>query len=350
MDGFEKREFLIVCRRMPGEKNDIREFVRPDALAVRQLYESRLYTKESPQQQVEDLFEWVCANVKYPDDANLTRRIAFDGFQANIEDYWPMPAETLAWPHVGDCDACSHLLASLLRNFAPTDDVFVVLGGYNSRQMNHAWVEWRNMILETTKDVPPKQVFEASAAYNPMVRYNDREIWVKKGSKDYEWLADCQSHISERSIGLTGPRAPETPPGLIKVDGSEEERTYPSAYTGKVEELEVTISDVPDPGTLFDAIEGAVRGHGVLLLKQELKYHKGEEYPWHFKVAMGVNEKQQAIGFLPLIPIILGIVAISGAIGVWQLKQIMERSPVTGVLMAVLGVAATGAVVYWVLK
>ncbi len=348
-NGFEKRNHLIVCRRMPGEQHDIREYVCPDTLAVRQLYESRLYTNESVRQQVVDLFEWVCANVTYPKDANLSRQISFDGYHATIDDYWPMPAETLAWPHVGDCDACSHLLASLIRNFCPASDVYVVLGGYNSRQMNHAWVEWRDMILETTKDVPPQQTFEASAAYTPMVRYNDREIWVKRGSRDYEWLMECQAHVGGQPVGTNGPPL-ERRPALINVQGLGEERAYPATYAGRGEVLDVTISDVPDSKALFDGIEKAVGEHGTPLLKQELNYHDGEEYPWHLKVALGTSESKQAVGFLPLIPIILGVVAISGAIGIWQLKQLMERAPVAGIVLTVLGLAAAGTVAYLVLR
>lgn len=336
-DNWQQLNHLVVTRRLPNEKNDIKEFVRPSDVAVREVYEGQSISQHlnsaSDRDKVVAFLSWVCQNIKYPKDENIARLISYDGYSVKINDYWQFPAETLAGPRIGDCDSCSNLLASLIRNFASPKDAYVVLGGYKSNTMNHAWVEWNDLILEPTKDIPPAQVFEHSGDYKAMVRYNDKEIWVKGNSANYEWLQDIGSSslVSHQLVRDGRSQA------IVDAVTYQDMSTY-----RKIELGEFRIVDVPDIAALFAAIEDEVARQGDILLKQEL-WTDSDGY----LLKVWVAPQSPILWFL--IPI--AITAVAGAVIAWKASQILPNQSVGNmVLVGVIVVAALAGGVYLLAK
>lgn len=341
-NNWQQLDHLVVTRRLPNEKNDIKEFVRPSDVAVREVYESQHLNSTGDRDKVVALLNWVCQNIKYPKDENIARLISYDGYSVRINDYWQFPAETLAGPRIGDCDSCSNLLASLVRNFASPKDVYVVLGGYKSDTMNHAWVEWNDLILEPTKDIPPSQVFEHDGNYKAIVRYNDKEIWVKGRSANYEWLQDVGSgQLAYHQTAISS-----QPKSLIDTVTYQDISLYPEIELG-----EFHIVDVPDRAALFTAIEDEVTRQGGILLKQELWIESGGYLlkVWIARRHSPPHTVAQLQFLWVLIPV--AITAVAGAVTTWKVSEILpKRSTVNMVIIGVVAVAALAGGVYLLAK
>jgi len=181
-------------KRFKGEKYDLREFVQPDTLMVRELA-SKLKTPE-------ECYRWVVEEVDYPyrpswpswtmvfsDFHSLFRHPPRPRLSFNFLDYWKFPSETIR-DRVGDCEDSSFLLASLLRSLEK--NVYAVLGyiEVDGRRYGHAWVECREdgcRVLETTYDeVPPtiptcEQLYDR--VYFPEMKFNEREVQAVRRAK-----------------------------------------------------------------------------------------------------------------------------------------------------------------------
>lgn len=229
---FKQLDSLVVHRRLPHEATDIREFIRPDDVAVRELYAILCPNGASDTDKVLALYEWVCENIRYPKGKPWS--VAFNGYRAKVEDYWLYPGEVLA-TRTGDCDTTSHLLASLIRNFAPPGEVHVVLGGYKNCELTHAWVEWRNLILETTKD-KLTYTYKLGDDYCPLMRYNDRNIFVKEGNTEFLFLSEAEPFIAEGQEGVLEIEMAELVPETILDMVERSILDYKVVLTSKVEQ------------------------------------------------------------------------------------------------------------------
>jgi transglutaminase-like putative cysteine protease len=96
-------------------------------------------------------------------------------YYKEANDLWRTPREVLDLGY-GDCEKSSVLLASLLRYSYSGDEVFVVIGQIRDqkREYGHAWVQLKETILESTKDVN----YRANPAnYFPELMFSDQRAY-----------------------------------------------------------------------------------------------------------------------------------------------------------------------------
>lgn len=187
-----------------GDLYDIREFITPNNIAVRELTEQLIRGMRTEEEKVLACWKWVVEEIDYPvddkgqnsdacillayytgagaDDVNaIGRAIAktgLSGFNLKIgqADFWQMPAEVLGWRNAAgrrmdDCEGSSVLLVSMLRCF--TDEAYAHLGTVGN--YGHCWVKWRGNVLETTLDRLPsgKNIIEIVGNQFPYNYYTD---------------------------------------------------------------------------------------------------------------------------------------------------------------------------------
>lgn len=177
---------IVVRRRFGRQRLDIREFIRPDSLMVRELV-----AQLPPDPDAHYL--WVVRNIAYPwGDPDVLDRHLFCRFVTpdgswqvchESDDMWAYPAEVLA-DRIGDCDDTSILLVSMLRHLFGPDQVFATVGYWNGE--GHVWVVlaapqgWR--LYETTLRglSGPAPVEWETPPYEPLCRFNDvHAVWVR---------------------------------------------------------------------------------------------------------------------------------------------------------------------------
>ncbi len=169
-----------------GACKDVKEFVQPNTLMVRELLDRLNLAQMSEDDRILACWDWVARNIDYPKD-RTTFALTVYGKTIKADDYFLEPSETIAIG-LGKCDATSNLLVSMLRNFLSPERVWVVLGDLHSGAGGgHAWVVVsRNShydVLETTlnklpdgnpwKDAGSEAV---SLIYDPVLYYNDQRI------------------------------------------------------------------------------------------------------------------------------------------------------------------------------
>lgn len=180
-------ERVIVEKRYPGERLDIREFIRPDTLMVQELV-SRLPPDPTAH------YRWVVEQIAYPVGGDevldlhqecrwVTRAGRWRTCQLT-DEFWSFPSETLA-DRVGDCDDKSILLVSMLRHLYPPQAVWATVGYWQG--FGHMWVTvWTGQgwaVYETTLDRPdPRMPVPEASPYEPLLRFNDVEAaWMARG-------------------------------------------------------------------------------------------------------------------------------------------------------------------------
>lgn len=196
-------EELVGEWRWPNELQDIREFVQPRQVMVRDLARTLVHSSEDIS--ILNMWTWVVDNIQYPKDNRGTpsdqhnlRAFPVNGRylveKMSGSDFWDLPQEVLSMG-VSDCDGSSFLLASLLRNVLPEGRVFAVLGDLilNGSRGGHAWVEVKRgdgqwYLLDcTVADVPEQPWKPASSVgdmYQPAVMFNDARTLLY----DENWL------------------------------------------------------------------------------------------------------------------------------------------------------------------
>lgn len=203
--GLCPQEELGISARF-GECLEIREFVTPATLSVRELAAELAASSPYEDDFILACWGWVAANIRYP--RSDRRELRFAGRRLVSQDYWSLPAEVLApTQRVEDCDGASFALASLLRHRLGPAQVYVVLGELargRPGDFGHAWVEVQRMgrwyLLEATLDrlpEPPWVQAEAAPEYQPALFFNDVEVWTSPrpirfpfGRCDVPWLQD----------------------------------------------------------------------------------------------------------------------------------------------------------------
>ncbi|MEM2618759.1 MAG: transglutaminase-like domain-containing protein [Candidatus Hadarchaeales archaeon] len=177
-------------KRFKGEAYDIREFIQPNTLMVKELAE-KLKTPEA-------CYRWVVEEINYPyrpnwpswtmifsDFHSLFRHPPRPKWSFNFMDYWKFPSETIR-DKIGDCEDSSFLLASLLRSLG--EESYAVLGYVviNEMRYGHAWVEWKKgnrwYLLESTYDSPPDSIPPTNdlywKVYFPEIRFNEEKVEI----------------------------------------------------------------------------------------------------------------------------------------------------------------------------
>lgn len=171
------------------------EFIRPNDGMVVEAFDAITEGITSPDEQAIACWNFVTTEIDYPvtllgegTDYHLLKAYPLSEglfgtrFRINLvaEEFFEFPAEVLGQRQkngrmVADCDGCSLLLGSLLRNALPAEKVRVMVGSsYGSEtEADHAWVEahvfgdW--MIMEPTLVSLPQDVLvKARGIAGPM--------------------------------------------------------------------------------------------------------------------------------------------------------------------------------------
>lgn len=180
---------IVVEKRYPGERLDIREFVRPNTWMVRELVQ-RLGSRPPI-----EYWRWVIEHIRYPwgqpDVMDLHmegRYLRRDGSRYLIEqqtsEFWEWPSEVLR-DRMADCEGSAALLVSCLRHFLPADQILCTVGYWND--MGHVWATLIGPdgpeVMDTTLSRLPDQLpVTEGSAYRPILRFNDElAFWVQPG-------------------------------------------------------------------------------------------------------------------------------------------------------------------------
>ena len=187
-------ERFVVRKRFGDELTDIRHFIRPDDVMVRDVLASR------PSWTVEAIWRWVVENIAYPAGNPLLQdQHALFAYQVPVPvlgallprktyatlDFWNFPAETLR-DGQGDCEDSSFLMVSMVRAALPSVPVYASVGYF--QDFGHVWVSVAGpdgyWIYDTTlppDELPQAPPLEAQApAYRALLRFNDREVILEE--------------------------------------------------------------------------------------------------------------------------------------------------------------------------
>jgi len=178
-----------------GEGRWLTEFVTPESLEIQTLHQmiiDSIGNPDSLEDRITALWSWVANEVKYT--RFVKGKIWLSGQTSVQDDYWAPPGIT-ARIRVGNCATKSFLLGSLLRNELSADRVHVVLGNlYNGKAGGHAWIQFDNYIMETTRpDVPPMVPVSSTERYEAVHLFNDQEVKSIEGKTVLVPFTACYS-------------------------------------------------------------------------------------------------------------------------------------------------------------
>jgi len=172
------------------------EFVTPDAMEIKELYDQIVKGLPSRRARIEALHEWVAGEVKYK--PFIKARLWVEGKSSTNPDVWLSPSLTKQ-VKIGNCANKSFLLASLLRNELSPGEVHVVLGNlHNGVSGGHAWVQVkldeRAFIVESTRpDVPALVPAAVADRYEAVHFFNDKTAYAIEGRTIMEPFSRCYS-------------------------------------------------------------------------------------------------------------------------------------------------------------
>ncbi len=155
------------------------DFVTPDALEVRILHKKLTEGIDDLEQRLFASWDWVADRVRYV--KFVKAKLWVNGKSSVQTDYWSEPTLTIQ-TKVGNCVVKSLLLASLIRNDLPAEQVSVVLGNLNQPPGpgGHAWCQVKleqEYIMESTRgDMQPMIASQAVDKYEAVVFFNDQTV------------------------------------------------------------------------------------------------------------------------------------------------------------------------------
>lgn len=172
------------------------EFITPDALEVKLLYDELTNGITSTENKVRACHRWVAEQVKYKQF--IAGRIWIEGRSSQQRDLWMDPSMVIQ-TKVGNCANKSFLLTSLLRNELGSNQVYSVLGNlYNGKPGGHAWTQVslgdRNYISDATNpNTPPMVLSGIVNRYEPVHFFNDKVAYAVEGRTLMEPFTACYS-------------------------------------------------------------------------------------------------------------------------------------------------------------
>ncbi len=163
-----------------GKGDWLTDYVTPDALEIQELHGNLTAGALNLQDKLAALHRWVGNEVKY---VNFVRaKLWVSGKSSTQNDYWQKPSEVVR-TRIGNCANKAFLLASLVRNNLPAEQVHVILGNLHQAPSpgGHAWVQCtlngEEYIMESTRgDMKPLVVAKVADIYEDVVHFNDREV------------------------------------------------------------------------------------------------------------------------------------------------------------------------------
>jgi len=176
-----------------GEGRWLTDFVTPDALEVRELYQKLTQNISQGEDEISACWDWVANQVRYKQF--IKAKIWVEGKSSVQNDFWQTPSMIIK-THVGNCANKAFALCSLLRNLVSPDEVHVVLGNLTSDGVGgHAWCTMkfsnREYIIEATRDDVCPVLATDAEIYEPVVYFNDKDVNVIRGKTLKEPLGYC---------------------------------------------------------------------------------------------------------------------------------------------------------------
>lgn len=162
-----------------GEGKWLTDFVTPDALEVQELHQSMISGLDDLECRLLACWDWVADRVKYV--KFVKAKMWINGHSSVQSDYWQNPSQVIR-TQVGNCVNKSILLASLIRNDLPPEQVSVVLGNLHQPPGDggHAWCQVRldqDYIMESTRgDMQPLVATKVADIYEDVVHFNDKIV------------------------------------------------------------------------------------------------------------------------------------------------------------------------------
>jgi len=179
-----------------GEARRLTGFITPDSLEVQSLYNSLTEGIGNSVDRIKACWGWVASQVKYVESV---RGRLWIGNKLSVQnDLWSLP-ETTINTKLGNCAVKSFLLASLIRNELPPDQVYCTLGNlYNGKPGGHAWIslniEGQEFVMEsTTPTAPPMVPASMAKRYEAVHYFNDAEVLAVEGKTQMIPMTACYS-------------------------------------------------------------------------------------------------------------------------------------------------------------
>jgi hypothetical protein len=164
-----------------GQGDWLSDFITPEALEVRALYEELTADVPELSDKIVACWHWVASEVKYT--PFVEGQIRIGSYVSNQKDLWQYPSMVIK-TRIGNCANKTFLLTSLLRNVMDHTSVFAVLGNlHQPGEGGHAWVEatinGTDYILETTRaDMTPFTNKVRAEIYEDVMYFNDRNTYA----------------------------------------------------------------------------------------------------------------------------------------------------------------------------
>jgi hypothetical protein len=162
-----------------GEGRWLTDFVTPDALEVQELHKTLTDGIDDLECRLLSCWDWVADKIKYT--KFVKAKMWVNGKSSVQNDYWQNPGQLIR-TKIGNCVNKSILLASLVRNDLPPEQISVVLGNLHQPPGDggHAWCRVsldQDYIMESTRgDMQPMVAARVADVYEPVVYFNDKAV------------------------------------------------------------------------------------------------------------------------------------------------------------------------------
>jgi len=163
-----------------GEGKWLTGFITPDALEVQRLHTELTEGIDNLDDRLIACWDFVADRVRY---VKFVKAKLWVGGKSSVQtDYWQTPGQVIR-TRIGNCCNKSFLLASLIRQELPPEQVSVVLGNLcqKGNPGGHAWLELNfnshPYIMESTRgDMRPMVASEVANIYEPVIYFNDKSV------------------------------------------------------------------------------------------------------------------------------------------------------------------------------
>jgi len=177
-----------------GESKWLVEWITPNDLSVQEKYEQLTSGLSSLEDKIMACLRYVC-DFPYTRFVKVETRV--DGRRFVQNDAWLPPAQAMQTPKI-NCANRTFLLASLLRQEMPPEDVWVVMGNLNvDGQDGHAWpmakLYGQQYMLEPTNARVKARLIpiDLASMYEDVLYFNDLEVRAIPERKVREPFTAC---------------------------------------------------------------------------------------------------------------------------------------------------------------